>query len=79
MRGNVCAMRTGEPDCEEGDRGTVSSSAFSEMVSEMFREPMRVSMWSSERICGKCLFASTGAPRPLIKIYRPRESSPGEE
>jgi hypothetical protein len=45
MRGKVCGIKTGEePDCEEGDRGNVSSSAFSLMVSEMLSDPTRVSM-----------------------------------
>lgn len=45
MRGKVCGMSTGEdPGCEVGDRGNVSSSAFSEMVSEMLSNPRRVSM-----------------------------------
>jgi hypothetical protein len=42
MRGKVCGIRTGED--EDGDRGRVSSAAFSEMVSEMFSDPRRVSM-----------------------------------
>jgi hypothetical protein len=45
MRGNVCGIKTGEPLVwEDGDLGVVSSSAFSEMVSEMFSEPRRVSI-----------------------------------
>lgn len=41
MRGKVCDIRIGdEADCE-GDLGMVSNSAFSEMVSEILREPMR--------------------------------------
>ena len=75
-------MSTGEPDWEEGDLGEVSSSSFSEIVSEMLSDPRRVSIWSSARIwTGEGRFAESnvgGAPRPL-KIYLPRESSPGDE
>lgn len=41
IRGKVCGIRTGDEAGCEDDLGLVSNSAFSEMVSEMLRAPMR--------------------------------------